>query len=95
MPVGATPQPRPSGPRNGFSPGQADFDTVLDRQSFIAGTPQTVIDYLDRYESESKCNYFVASFQWGDLTNEEASSSLELFTKEVMPRFTKSRLRQQ
>ena len=91
VPAGATPQPRPSGPRNGFSPGQADFDTVLSRQSFIAGSPQTVNDYLDRYEADSTCNYFVASFQWGDLTHEEASASLELFTKEVMPRFTASK----
>jgi len=90
VPAGAAPQPRPSGPRNEFSPGQADFDTVLGRQIFIAGSPQTVKDYLDRYEADSTCNYFVGSFQWGDLTHEEASSSLELFTKEVMPRFTSS-----
>jgi hypothetical protein len=33
------------------------------------------------------CNYFVASFQWGDLNHQEASHSMELFAREVMPHF--------
>ena len=45
---------------------------------------------MERYANESDCNYFVASFQWGDLTHEEASRSLSLFTTEVMPRFADS-----
>ena len=32
-------------------------------------------------------NYFVGSFQWGDLTHEQAMRSIELFATEVMPRY--------
>ncbi len=30
---------------------------------------------------------FVCSFQWGDLTHEQAMRSIELFATEVMPRY--------
>ena len=41
---------------------------------------------MDEYVSTG-ANYFVCSFQWGDLTHEEASRSMELFSTEVMPHF--------
>jgi hypothetical protein len=31
------------------------------------------------------CNHFVTSLQWGDLNHQEASHSMELFAREVMP----------
>ena len=40
--------------------------------------------YLDEYV-ETGANYFVCSFQWGDLTHEQAMRSIDLFTAEVMP----------
>jgi hypothetical protein len=30
-------------------------------------------------------NYFVCSFQWGDLSHAQAMRSIELFASEVMP----------
>ena len=39
---------------------------------------------MERYESESDCNYLVTSVQWGDIGHEEASYSLGLFMSEVM-----------
>jgi hypothetical protein len=47
-----------------------------------------VRDYVMHYAAESGCNYFVSSFQWGDVTHEEASRSLRLFVSEVMPSVT-------
>jgi hypothetical protein len=32
-------------------------------------------------------NYFVCSFQWGDLTHEHSMRSIELFATEVMSRY--------
>ena len=93
VPPGTAPQPRPAGPRNLYSPGQADFDTVREWERLVAGSPQTVREYLERYEAESTCNYFVGSFQWGDLTHEEASRSMELFATEVMPHFAGATVR--
>ena len=50
-------------------------------------SPATIKEYVARYVEASGCNYFVGSFQWGDVTHEEASRSLNLFTSEVMPDF--------
>jgi hypothetical protein len=36
-------------------------------------------------------NYFVCSFQWGDLSHETAMRSIDLFTKEVMPHYVISK----
>jgi alkanesulfonate monooxygenase SsuD/methylene tetrahydromethanopterin reductase-like flavin-dependent oxidoreductase (luciferase family) len=52
----------------------------------LAGTPAAVCEYMDEY-LETGANYFVCSFQWGDLTHAQAMRSIELFTTEVMPRY--------
>jgi alkanesulfonate monooxygenase SsuD/methylene tetrahydromethanopterin reductase-like flavin-dependent oxidoreductase (luciferase family) len=87
VPAGAVPQPRPAGPRNLYSPGEADFDTARQWERVVVGSPDTVREYVERYVAQSSCNYLVASFQWGDLTHQEASRSLELFSTEVMAQF--------
>jgi alkanesulfonate monooxygenase SsuD/methylene tetrahydromethanopterin reductase-like flavin-dependent oxidoreductase (luciferase family) len=68
-------------------PWDADFDTATNNEQVLVGTAQTIKEYVTRYVEESGCNYFVGSFQWGDITHEEASRSLNLFTSEVMPDF--------
>ena len=90
VPPGAGPQPRPAGPRNIYSPGQANFDTARKWERVVAGSPEKVLEYVQQYHAESTCNYLVASFQWGDLTHQEASRSMELFATEIMPRFADS-----
>jgi len=55
----------------------------------LAGTPAAVREYLDEYVATG-ANYFVCSFQWGDLSHEQAMRSVELFTTEVMPHYTSS-----
>jgi len=59
----------------------------------VAGSPDSVATYLDEYVS-CGANYCVFSFQWGDLTHADAKRSIELFAKELMPRYT-SRARAQ
>jgi len=49
----------------------------------LAGSPAAVREYMEEYVATG-ANYFVCSFQWGDLTHEEAMRSIELFTAEVM-----------
>ena len=51
----------------------------------LAGTPATVREYMDEYVATG-ANYFVCSFQWGDLSHVQAMRSIELFATEVMPR---------
>ncbi len=53
----------------------------------LAGTPAAVREYMDEYVATG-ANYFVCSFQWGDLSHEQAMRSIELFAAEVMPHYT-------
>ena len=39
---------------------------------------------LERFDQD-----FVASFQWGDLTHAQAMRSIELFSRDVMPRYAR------
>ena len=68
-------------------PWDATFDEAASHEQVLVGSPHTIKEYIARYVEESECNYFVGSFQWGDVTHEEASRSLDLFTSEVMPDF--------
>jgi alkanesulfonate monooxygenase SsuD/methylene tetrahydromethanopterin reductase-like flavin-dependent oxidoreductase (luciferase family) len=52
----------------------------------LAGSPAAVREYMDEYLTTG-ANYFVCSFQWGDITHEHAMRSVELFAAEVMPRY--------
>jgi alkanesulfonate monooxygenase SsuD/methylene tetrahydromethanopterin reductase-like flavin-dependent oxidoreductase (luciferase family) len=52
----------------------------------LAGTPEAVREYMDEYLATG-ANYFVCSFQWGDLSHAQAMRSIELFATEVMPRY--------
>lgn len=42
---------------------------------------------MDEYVATG-ANYFVCSFQWGDLTHEQAMRSIERFATEVMPGYS-------
>jgi alkanesulfonate monooxygenase SsuD/methylene tetrahydromethanopterin reductase-like flavin-dependent oxidoreductase (luciferase family) len=53
----------------------------------LAGSPAAVREYMDEYLATG-ANYFVCSFQWGDLSHEHAMRSIELFASDVMPRYT-------
>ena len=55
----------------------------------IAASPESMREFLDEY-IETGANYFVCSFQWGDLSHEQAMRSIDLFTKEVMPHYAAS-----
>jgi alkanesulfonate monooxygenase SsuD/methylene tetrahydromethanopterin reductase-like flavin-dependent oxidoreductase (luciferase family) len=54
----------------------------------LAGSPRAVREYMEEYVA-SGANYFVCSFQWGDLTHEHAMRSIELFASEVMPAYAR------
>lgn len=53
----------------------------------IAGSPATVRDYLTRLEREAGVNYVLCQMVFGDMTFADASHSIDLFAKEVMPAF--------
>jgi alkanesulfonate monooxygenase SsuD/methylene tetrahydromethanopterin reductase-like flavin-dependent oxidoreductase (luciferase family) len=55
--------------------------------SMIVGSPETVAAEIARQIDESGCNYFITRFAYGELTHEESVRSLDLFVREVMPKF--------
>jgi alkanesulfonate monooxygenase SsuD/methylene tetrahydromethanopterin reductase-like flavin-dependent oxidoreductase (luciferase family) len=55
--------------------------------SLIAGTPDTVAAEIARQVEQSGTNYFITRFAYGDLPHEDTLRSLDLFIREVMPRF--------
>ncbi len=60
-------------------------EQAIEAEALLCGSPATVRRYVERYCADSGANYFVGSFQWGDLTHEEASKSMRHFTQTVMP----------
>ena len=53
----------------------------------IAGSPATVRDYIAELEREAGVNYVLCQMSFGDMNFDDASHSIELFGKEVMPAF--------
>jgi alkanesulfonate monooxygenase SsuD/methylene tetrahydromethanopterin reductase-like flavin-dependent oxidoreductase (luciferase family) len=67
-------------------PRPANFDLVIERGQGIAGSPETVADFLAAQLDETRCNYMVGQFAFGDLTLAETLRSIGLFAEEVMPK---------
>jgi alkanesulfonate monooxygenase SsuD/methylene tetrahydromethanopterin reductase-like flavin-dependent oxidoreductase (luciferase family) len=53
---------------------------------FVVGTPETVAPYFDEY-MQTGANYMVLSFQWGNLTHQQAMRSITLFRDHLLPRY--------
>src|SRR5262249_52780068 len=80
------------GPEYLSGPGKISFDNAVQREALLAGSPETVRNYLKRYRDETDANYFVAVMRWGDLTHDESTECLRLFASEVMPALNEARV---
>ena len=56
-------------------------------ETAVAGSPQTVRDFIAAEIEATGANYFVPWLAFGDMTVEEALHSVDLFAREVMPAF--------
>jgi len=61
------------------------FDGHIAKGTGIAGSPSTVADVLARQIANTRANYLVCQFAFGDLTLRELLRSVDLFTAHVMP----------
>lgn len=62
------------------------FDILRDdEERGIAGSPRTVLAWLERHLEVTGANYVVGQHQFGDMTLAETLCSLELFAGEVIP----------
>ena len=53
----------------------------------IIGNPKSVRDDVAAFFPKSGCNYLLASFAWGSLTQAQSEKSMGLFADRVMPNF--------
>jgi alkanesulfonate monooxygenase SsuD/methylene tetrahydromethanopterin reductase-like flavin-dependent oxidoreductase (luciferase family) len=78
--------------RHGSAPRVGDlypesFDQLAALRTAVAGSPQTVRDFIAAEIEATGANYFVPWLAFGDMTVEEALHSVDLFAREVMPGF--------
>jgi alkanesulfonate monooxygenase SsuD/methylene tetrahydromethanopterin reductase-like flavin-dependent oxidoreductase (luciferase family) len=69
-----------------FGERTSDFEVLSGQGRAIAGTPETVRAFLAAQIRESGINYLVGQFMFGDMTYAEASASVDLFGRHVMPK---------
>ena len=63
----------------------AEFEGALAGGYIVAGSPATVRDRLKRDNEIAGINYCLCRLAFGDLSFEESSRSVELFSRDVMP----------
>jgi alkanesulfonate monooxygenase SsuD/methylene tetrahydromethanopterin reductase-like flavin-dependent oxidoreductase (luciferase family) len=78
--------------RHGSAPRVGDlypesFDQLAALRTAVAGSPQTVRDFITAEIAATGPNYFVPWLAFGDMTVAEALHSVDLFAREVMPAF--------
>jgi alkanesulfonate monooxygenase SsuD/methylene tetrahydromethanopterin reductase-like flavin-dependent oxidoreductase (luciferase family) len=64
-----------------------DFDDLERIGHGIAGSPATVRDYLAKLERDSGVDYVLCQMVFGDMNFDDASHSISLFARDVMPSF--------
>ena len=65
-----------------------DFEGQLQHGGLLIGTPAEIAERIAAQVDATGCNYFVANFTFGNLSDEQVLRSIGLFSKEVMPRIT-------
>jgi alkanesulfonate monooxygenase SsuD/methylene tetrahydromethanopterin reductase-like flavin-dependent oxidoreductase (luciferase family) len=64
-----------------------EFDTLQTMGMGVAGTPDTVARYIETAVAQTGITYFVCDMAFGSIPYDAASRSVDLFAREVMPRF--------
>ena len=63
------------------------FAGAVDMGLAFAGSPASVRDFVERARTEAGSTYLALELAFGDIAEEEAGQSAELFAREVMPAF--------
>jgi alkanesulfonate monooxygenase SsuD/methylene tetrahydromethanopterin reductase-like flavin-dependent oxidoreductase (luciferase family) len=64
-----------------------EFDALSAMGMGVAGTPETVRRYIASTVAATGITYFVADMAFGSIPFDDASRSIDLFCREVMPQF--------
>jgi hypothetical protein len=62
-----------------------ELESLIEIGQGIAGSPTTVTAFLESQMTQTKANYLVGQFAFGDMSLAESLRSLELFAAHVMP----------
>jgi alkanesulfonate monooxygenase SsuD/methylene tetrahydromethanopterin reductase-like flavin-dependent oxidoreductase (luciferase family) len=62
-----------------------DYDSLVQTGQGIAGSPETVANFLKTEMSEAGATYLIGQFAFGDLSLAESLRSVELFKERIMP----------
>ncbi|HTN80940.1 MAG TPA: hypothetical protein VMK16_14790, partial [Acidimicrobiales bacterium] len=73
--------------RGAFALMGPDGDALLPELTVSSGTPAHVRSVIDSYAADGRSDYLVLQLPTGDMTFDEAASSIRLFIDEVMPYF--------
>lgn len=65
-----------------------DMHAAMAAHDLVVGSPETVAAHIRSLAAAGDLEYLIASFAWGDLTHAESMASIDLFAREVMPRFS-------
>lgn len=65
--------------------GQQTIDDVIDKGMFICGSPETVRQRLEQYQSEIGFGHLLTLLQFGTLPAELTRKNMELYATSVMP----------
>ena len=74
------------GSRERFDFSKMDFDGLIKSGYLIAGSPDSVAKQIQSQMKQVGADHFMGMFHIGSLKHDKVINSLELFTKEVMPR---------
>lgn len=66
-----------------------DWDEARQRGIAIAGPPARVREEIERQVAVGGCTYFVIRLMFGNMREEKAAASIDLFSSEVMPHLTR------
>ena len=64
-----------------------DFADWHEMRGGFAGTPDQARDYIGSEMEQAGINYFCADLAFGDITFDEASRTVDLFAREIIPAF--------
>ncbi|NQV54863.1 MAG: LLM class flavin-dependent oxidoreductase [Rhodospirillales bacterium] len=66
-----------------------NVEAAIENGSFIAGSPDTVGEEMERQIAATGINYFICDFYFGDISHEDAMGSLDRFSADIMPGLSK------
>jgi alkanesulfonate monooxygenase SsuD/methylene tetrahydromethanopterin reductase-like flavin-dependent oxidoreductase (luciferase family) len=70
-----------------LSGGAQTIDDLMEKAIFLCGSPATLRETLEQFQTQIGFGYLLPTMQFGTLPHELVTKSTTLFAKEVIPHF--------